>query len=261
MYFLEGSSQSRRLGTLVFRQPQRCCTGEFHAVPSLLLSTIEGLVGGLNDLLGLPVASAGFGYADTHGHREMIRLMGAGLLFARLFALVQRELTAPSRLAQSSNRRFLFRTSSAIGLARAKIIRHLVFFLHRFAGGFSGILCPSIRSAYMKRRALDDPPQRFKMLDGLLGGSVAEDDRELFAAAAEGLSIAAYIGEALGHHAQHLVADVVPVGIVEIFEMVDIDDGDGVLLVERKQGLVEGAASANAGEFVVVGEHIDRKST
>src|ERR1700686_553545 len=38
--------------------------------------------------------------------------------------------------------------------------------------------------------------------------------------------------------------------------MVDVDYGDGVLLVERKQGLVEGAASANAGEFVVVGEHV-----
>src|SRR5713101_8238517 len=38
--------------------------------------------------------------------------------------------------------------------------------------------------------------------------------------------------------------------------MVDVDYGDGVLLVERKQGLVEGAPSANAGEFVVVGEHV-----
>ena len=46
------------------------------------------------------------------------------------------------------------------------------------------------------------------------------------------------------------------VGVVELFEMVDIDYGDGVLLVERKQGLVEGAASANAGEFVVVGEYV-----
>src|SRR5229473_3593949 len=34
------------------------------------------------------------------------------------------------------------------------------------------------------------------------------------------------------------------VGVVELFEMVDVDYGDGVLLVERKQGLVEGAASA-----------------
>src|ERR1700716_1445982 len=38
--------------------------------------------------------------------------------------------------------------------------------------------------------------------------------------------------------------------------MVDVDYGDGVLLVERKQGLVEGAPSANAGKFVVVGEHV-----
>src|ERR1700687_2451845 len=38
--------------------------------------------------------------------------------------------------------------------------------------------------------------------------------------------------------------------------MVDIDDGDGILLVERKQGLVEGAASAYAGQFVVVGEYV-----
>src|SRR4029077_6307377 len=38
--------------------------------------------------------------------------------------------------------------------------------------------------------------------------------------------------------------------------MVDVDYGDGILLVERKQGLVEGAASADAGEFVVVGEYV-----
>ena len=53
-----------------------------------------------------------------------------------------------------------------------------------------------------------------------------------------------------------LVAYVVSIGVVELFEMVDVDDGDGILLVERKQGLVEGAASANAGELVVVGEHV-----
>jgi len=39
--------------------------------------------------------------------------------------------------------------------------------------------------------------------------------------------------------------------------MVDVDDGDSVLLVKREQGFVEGAASADAGEFVVVGEHVE----
>src|SRR5258708_38598663 len=38
--------------------------------------------------------------------------------------------------------------------------------------------------------------------------------------------------------------------------MIDVDYGDGILLVERKQGLVEGAAAADTGEFVVVGEHV-----
>ena len=96
------------------------------------------------------------------------------------------------------------------------------------------------------------------MLESFFGGCVAKDYGELFASAAEGLAIAADIGQPLGHHAQDLIAYVVSVGVVELLEMIDVDYGDGILLVERKQGLVEGAPSANAGEFVVVGEHVGR---
>src|SRR5438132_6033647 len=53
-----------------------------------------------------------------------------------------------------------------------------------------------------------------------------------------------------------MIADVVSVSVVELLEVVDVNYGDGILLVERKQGLVEGAPSANAREFVVIGEHV-----
>src|ERR1700686_1480872 len=48
------------------------------------------------------------------------------------------------------------------------------------------------------------------------------------------------------------------IGIVELLEMVDIDNGNGILLVQGKQRLIEGAASANAGEFVVIRENVRR---
>src|SRR5258708_36089862 len=38
--------------------------------------------------------------------------------------------------------------------------------------------------------------------------------------------------------------------------MIDVDYGDGILLGERKQVLVEGTAAAEDGEFVVVGERV-----
>src|SRR5580658_6794782 len=89
-----------------------------------------------------------------------------------------------------------------------------------------------IRTTHLKRGFLDDLAQRVQMLERFFGGSVRKDDGELFTAASESLAVATDLSEPLGHHAQHLVADIVPVGVVELLEMVDVDDGDGVLLVE-----------------------------
>src|SRR5215470_13081299 len=38
--------------------------------------------------------------------------------------------------------------------------------------------------------------------------------------------------------------------------MVDVNDRDRVLLVEREQGFIEGSASKNAGELVMIGENV-----
>ena len=46
------------------------------------------------------------------------------------------------------------------------------------------------------------------------------------------------------------------VSVVELLEVVDIHDGDRVLLVKRQERFVESASAANAGEFVEIGQHV-----
>ncbi len=59
-----------------------------------------------------------------------------------------------------------------------------------------------------------------------------------------------------GHHAKHLVADIVAVGIIEVLEVIDVHDGEGVALGQREQRVIEGAARRECGEFVVIGEEV-----
>ena len=96
------------------------------------------------------------------------------------------------------------------------------------------------------------------MIESILGGSFPKYNGELLSAAAKRLSPAAHLRDPRGHHAQNLVAGIVTIGVVEFLEVVDIDDRDRILLIEREQRVVERAPAANAGEFVVVGENIGR---
>src|SRR5271166_2558788 len=146
---------------------------------------------------------------------------------------------------------------SSIGLVGPQIaeiasIVSFPFFLGCLLGRFSS----SVGASHMKRGSLDGLAQTLQMLEGIFRGGVAKDDGKLLAATAESLALSTHFRQTRSHHAEHLVTGIVSVGIVELLEVVDIDDGDGILLVERKQKLVESAASANAGKFIVVGEHV-----
>src|ERR1017187_2468619 len=160
------------------------------------------------------------------------------------------------RAAVPSQTCFLFRGLSAIRLARPEVVSKVLGCF--FGCSFGSSVCSSVGAAHMKRGFFDDLAQGVQMFEGFFGRGVAKDYGELLASAAEGLAVAGDFGQARGHHAQDLVACVVSVGVVELFEVVDVDYGDGILLVEGEEGLVEGAASTNAGEFVVVGEHVGR---
>ena len=77
-----------------------------------------------------------------------------------------------------------------------------------------------------------------------------EEDGEFLAAVAERDAAAADPGEARGDELQHLVADVVTVGVVEFLEVVDVDHRHRVAPPGRLQPLVERAPSRQAGELV-----------
>src|SRR5580700_6845413 len=94
------------------------------------------------------------------------------------------------------------------------------------------------------------------MVEGFFGGGGVEDYCELLTSTAECPSIASDFRQPGRNHTQNLVSDVVAISVVEFLEMVDIDNGDRILMIKRMQRLVEGAASANAGEFVMVSEDV-----
>ncbi len=87
-------------------------------------------------------------------------------------------------------------------------------------------------------------------------GDVGQDDDEFFAApTSHEVEGAQAVVEGLGDHAEHVVADGVAVGVVDVFEVVDVDKQHAeapVVAAEFFEGVVEGhegvAAVADAGE-------------
>lgn len=51
-------------------------------------------------------------------------------------------------------------------------------------------------------------------------------------------------------HAKQLVSYVVPVGVVELLEVIDVHHGDRAALAQCQQGLVEGTPSRKLGQLV-----------
>src|SRR2546428_11976259 len=62
--------------------------------------------------------------------------------------------------------------------------------------------------------------------------------------------------EARGDELQHLVADVVAVGVVELFEMVHVYHPDGVGRAQAREALLERAAAGQVRQFVAEGEAV-----
>jgi hypothetical protein len=75
---------------------------------------------------------------------------------------------------------------------------------------------------------------------------LSETARELFAAVAVGDAAAAHLREAPRDQLEHLVADVVPMGVVEFLEMVDVHHRDRVAPRDRLEALVERAPARQA---------------
>src|SRR5208282_5083566 len=96
----------------------------------------------------------------------------------------------------------------------------------------------------------------FEIRQGVFRSHPRKQDGELFSAHAVSLPATADPGQPRSNHAEHLVAGVVPVGVIEALEVVDVSNGNGVRSGKPSQGLVEGAAGGKGGQFVVIGERV-----
>src|SRR5213078_273447 len=59
-----------------------------------------------------------------------------------------------------------------------------------------------------------------------------------------------------GDELQHLVADMVSVGVVELLEIVNVYHADGVGRAEAREALLERAAAGQVRQFVAEGEAV-----
>ena len=91
------------------------------------------------------------------------------------------------------------------------------------------------------------------MRERLRDRACREEHGELLAAVTVGASAAAHHFQRDADLPQQLVAHVVAVLVVEALEVVDVHHGDRVLAAEPQQRLVEGAASRQPGQWVVIG--------
>ena len=85
---------------------------------------------------------------------------------------------------------------------------------------------------------------------------VRKQDAELLAAVTIGGAAARRLRQAAGHQPEHLIADVVAVGVVEFFEMVHVEHRDRVHRAEPVQPLFQRAAAGQAGQLVAEGEAV-----
>ena len=87
---------------------------------------------------------------------------------------------------------------------------------------------------------------------------VRKEDGELFAAEAIGAAAAADLLNLRGDHLQHLIADIMTVGVVDLLEMIDVDHGEGVGPSNLEQLLVQRAACRQPGQFVAISHAVRR---
>ncbi len=112
---------------------------------------------------------------------------------------------------------------------------------------------------------LDEDAQLLGQADGVLGHGLGQDQHELLApVATERVADAHPVGHEVGELAQHGVAGVVPVGVVDRLEAIDVDEGDAERLVMADRSLdlgaehrEQGLAVRDAGQPVMGGARLD----
>jgi hypothetical protein len=90
------------------------------------------------------------------------------------------------------------------------------------------------------------------MVQGVVAALAWEQDGKFFTSVAVRLATTGHLTDMLGHHSQNLVSDVVPVLVVELFEVVDIHHRDAVLITQLWQCFVERAPRRQPRQAVPV---------
>src|SRR5205085_150882 len=90
-------------------------------------------------------------------------------------------------------------------------------------------------------RVLDGLAQLVQVRETLLRVPAGEDHRELLAAVAVGLPAARHLSQLRRDHPEHLIADVVPMPVVDALEVVHVDHRHAVVPAQPQQSFVEGA--------------------
>jgi hypothetical protein len=96
-------------------------------------------------------------------------------------------------------------------------------------------------AAHAKFRTLDILPQPFEMIQHVGRVFPGEQDIEFFSTAAVSAAASSHASQIGCNQAQDLIAGVVSVGVVEPFEVIDVDDGNGIGFLQSLHGIVEGA--------------------
>src|ERR1700745_469202 len=89
-----------------------------------------------------------------------------------------------------------------------------------------------------------------------LYGLSRKDDSELLSSHAIGAAAPRYAGEVRRHQAQHLVASLMSIGVVEFLEVVDVHDCDGVRVLKTKQRLIKSSPCWQSCKLVVISKKI-----
>ena len=89
-----------------------------------------------------------------------------------------------------------------------------------------------------------------KMGQALLKRLARKYQGELLAAVAVSLTTTADLAQLAGDQAQHLIADIVAVGVVELLEVVNISHRDHITATQSLQAFIQGAAARQTRELI-----------
>src|SRR5215831_3087161 len=156
--------------------------GDLDSVPSVVFGLIQRVVGKFDDLKDF----VAFGIRSRHSDADRYRKLGVALSF---------------RGVSSGSCFFLL--------------------AHGFSALDSTRECSGIFSPQLECCPLNGGAQQFEMLECVRSGLAAKEDGELLSAKTERFAATGDVGQSARYEAEHVITDIMSVGIVELLEVID----------------------------------------